>query len=172
MQTFLPFPDFARSAACLDRQRLGKQRLEAKQILQANLQGPTVLKLNVVGASPEWGPVPTSLPDGYRIAATGWYNHVVVRMWRGHELQLARYGMAICSEWVRRGYEDAQFEFFADTAESLMERGTSDERPPWLTEAMCSCHRAALLGKDFAHYSQFGWGEIPTDGYVWPEESK
>jgi len=30
MQTFLPYPDFARSAAVLDRQRLGKQRLEAR----------------------------------------------------------------------------------------------------------------------------------------------
>lgn len=28
VQTFLPFPDFAASAAALDRQRLGKQRAE------------------------------------------------------------------------------------------------------------------------------------------------
>ena len=34
MQTFLPYPDFARSAAVLDRQRLGKQRVEVLQILK------------------------------------------------------------------------------------------------------------------------------------------
>lgn len=33
MQTFLPFPDYARSAHCLDRARLGKQRVEAMQLL-------------------------------------------------------------------------------------------------------------------------------------------
>ena len=35
MQTFLPYEDFRASARVLDRQRLGKQRVEAKQILQA-----------------------------------------------------------------------------------------------------------------------------------------
>lgn len=34
MQTFLPYPSFARSAAILDRQRLGKQRVEGLQLLK------------------------------------------------------------------------------------------------------------------------------------------
>ena len=33
MQTFLPHPEFDESAACLDYKRLGKQRLEAKTII-------------------------------------------------------------------------------------------------------------------------------------------
>ena len=33
MNTFLPYPDFAASAACLDRARLGKQRVEVLQLL-------------------------------------------------------------------------------------------------------------------------------------------
>ena len=33
MQTFLPYPDFARSAQALDMRRLGKQRVEVLQIL-------------------------------------------------------------------------------------------------------------------------------------------
>jgi hypothetical protein len=37
MQTFLPYPDFARSAACLDYRRLGKQRVECLQIHRAAL---------------------------------------------------------------------------------------------------------------------------------------
>lgn len=35
MQTFLPYKSFVKSAACLDMRRLGKQRVEAKQILMA-----------------------------------------------------------------------------------------------------------------------------------------
>jgi hypothetical protein len=34
MQTFLPYPDFQKSAQCLDYKRLGKQRCEAWQIYQ------------------------------------------------------------------------------------------------------------------------------------------
>jgi hypothetical protein len=36
MQTFLPYADFAASAAALDRQRLGKQRVEVLQLLKGS----------------------------------------------------------------------------------------------------------------------------------------
>lgn len=36
MQTFLPLPDFAASARCLDDRRLGKQRVEALQLLNGS----------------------------------------------------------------------------------------------------------------------------------------
>lgn len=77
MQTFLPFPSFADSAAALDRQRLGKQRVEVLQILHA-LQG----------------------------SSSGWANHPAVRMWKGHEHALALYGVMVCDEWLKRGYRD------------------------------------------------------------------
>lgn len=77
MQTFLPYPDFAASAAVLDRQRLGKQRIEVMQVLRA-LRGET----------------------------KGWSNHPCTRMWRGHENALVAYGLAICAEWTGRGYQD------------------------------------------------------------------
>lgn len=85
MQTFLPLPSFVETARVLDRQRLGKQRVEAKQILN------TLLGLS-----------------------TGWANHPAVLMWRGHEPWLCSYGMAICRAWRFRGYEDHQLEFFHD----------------------------------------------------------
>lgn len=78
MQTFLPYPDFRRSAACLDTRRLGKQRLEAAQIL------------NVL-----------------RGVSNGWASHPAVRMWRGHEAALAAYMNAIIDEWVGRGYRNS-----------------------------------------------------------------
>jgi hypothetical protein len=77
MQTFLPYKSFTESAACLDRQRLGKQRVEAKQILSA-LLGIT----------------------------KGWRNHPCTIMWEGYEFQLASYGLIICDEWIERGYTD------------------------------------------------------------------
>lgn len=75
MQTFLPYPDFQKSAACLDWRRLGKQRLECLSILSV-LSGRT----------------------------TGWANHPAIKMWRGHEASLASYMDAVVWEWamVRR----------------------------------------------------------------------
>ena len=78
MQTFLPYPNFIRSAVVLDRQRLGKQRVEAWQILRA-----------LTGLS------------------GGWTNHPATRMWRGYENELALYGICMCEEWIDRGYKDS-----------------------------------------------------------------
>ena len=75
MQTFLPYPGFAASAKVLDRQRLGKQRVEAMQIDNA-------------------------LED----EGNGWHRHPAVQMWKGYRLALRAYANAIISEWVARGY--------------------------------------------------------------------
>ena len=80
MQTFLPYPSFPQSAQCLDRQRLGKQRVEVLQLLKA-LNGET----------------------------KGWVNHPCAKMWRGYEECLVLYGLVICQEWVSRGYKDTCF---------------------------------------------------------------
>lgn len=77
VNTFVPYDDPAECARVLDRQRLGKQRVEVLQLLRA-LFGHT----------------------------KGWYNHPAARMWRGYEGALANYGVVICREWVRRGYKD------------------------------------------------------------------
>ena len=77
MQTFLPYPSFTKSAECLDRQRLGKQRVECVQILET-LTG----------------------------VKQGWKNHPAVKMWSGHEGMLCLYGIWICDEWINRGYKD------------------------------------------------------------------
>ena len=78
VQTFLPYSDFAASAGALDRRRLGKQRVEALQILRALTR------------------------ERY-----GWKHHPAVRMWAGYEEALACYAMEICAEWVRRGHADS-----------------------------------------------------------------
>jgi len=79
MQTFLPYPDFMLSAQCLDWRRLGKQRVEALQILNC---------LN---------------PESTR---RGWQNHPAVKMWRGYEEALKIYANTMIAEWVLRGYNN------------------------------------------------------------------
>lgn len=77
MQTFLPYPNIYKSASCLDSKRLGKQRVEAFQILKA-LRGET----------------------------NGWINHPATKMWRGHEGALVLYMNACISEWIQRGFKN------------------------------------------------------------------
>jgi hypothetical protein len=77
MQTFLPYSSFERSAEVLDYRRLGKQRVEAYQILCA-------------------------LSD----SKYGWQNHPAVRMWRGYEDALIAYYSVVCREWISRGYRN------------------------------------------------------------------
>jgi hypothetical protein len=77
MQTFLPYKNFERSARVLDYRRLGKQRVEVLQILQA-----------------------------LERESGGWVNHPATRIWRGYTNALVAYGLLICREWQTRGYKD------------------------------------------------------------------
>ena len=136
MQTFLPYPDFGKSAFCLDRKRLGKQRVEALTILK------TLLGIN-----------------------KGWINHPAVKMWRGYEGALALYGLAICEEWTKRGYQDS----CRSQIEVLIPVNNIEQMPFWLgNESFHSCHRATLLFKNSGWYGGFGWIEYPKKQYYWP----
>jgi hypothetical protein len=75
VQTFLPYPDFDQTARCLDDRRLGKQRVEAMQVLNA-----------------------------LRTPHNPWRRHPVVRMWAGYDDALGAYMNACIIEWVRRGF--------------------------------------------------------------------
>ena len=78
MQTFIPYgTDFHATAKVLDRQRLGKQRVEGLQILNT-----------LTGRS------------------RGWRNHPAVKMWAGYADVLADYTLSICEHWVSLGYKD------------------------------------------------------------------
>jgi hypothetical protein len=80
MQTFLPYADFQKTAKTLDYRRLGKQRVEAFQILKV-LSGKSTSK--------------------------GWINHPTVKMWRGYEIALRMYLRVIILEWIGRGYKNS-----------------------------------------------------------------
>jgi hypothetical protein len=137
MQTFLPYADFTESAKVLDRQRLGKQRVEAWQVLRT-LSGET----------------------------KGWSNHPAVRHVRaGCESGLAVYGLAVCEEWISRGYKDSLLPRFADS----VPRSGLILVPDWLTSAAVHLsHQSNLVRKDPAHYGPL-FPDVPDDlPYVWP----
>lgn len=150
MNTFLPLSTFAESAACLDRQRLGKQRVEARQILECLLG----------------------------VGSTHWRNHPAVRMWAGYEGPLVIYGITICQEWIRRGYRDTQTEVFLRLSSLVpgihanpTQTWFSGPMPWWLGwESFHASHRSNLLRKMPEHYLQFKWEEPAGLPYIWPTE--
>ena len=76
MQTFIPSTSPSECAKVLDWRRLGKQRVEAMQILNC-LETPN-----------------------------SWVNHPAVEMWRGYEEYLKVYANIIIEEWIYRGYNN------------------------------------------------------------------
>lgn len=147
MQTFLPITNFRQSAAVLDNKRLGKQRVECKQILLC-------LGVSVGEHSP---------------GTPKWRNHPAVKMWVGHELPLAAYSTIVCREWRRRGFKDTLLPQFLAVWHELGAGQDEILYPPWFGHpAFHASHRSNLLRKDVTHYSQFGWTEPPDLPYFWP----
>ena len=89
MQTFLPYKSYRKTFKVLDYRRLGKQRVEAKQILNVLLD---------------------------RTQTKGWRNHPITKMWRGYEDALKVYFNICVKEWIRRGYNNTmELEEMPDT---------------------------------------------------------
>jgi len=154
MQTFLPYQNAWASARCLDNKRLGKQRVECKQIL---------LALGVDVGQHRGNP------------SSRWRNHPAVQMWRGHELLLAEYAEVMCLVWQKRGFADTLREQFRDCARRLTAFQVAEGivlRPPrWLGhDRLHASHRSNLLRKDATHYGQFGWQEPDDLPYWWPTQ--
>ena len=151
MQTFLPYADFAESAAVLDPKRLGKQRVEAIQVVRALTR------------------------EQY-----GWRHHPVVLMWRGYEEALGRYGLTVVEAWTELGFADTcGATIRADlaaagfgTIRTQPALAAADALPPWLgDEALHRSHRSALLRKDPDFYRRL-FPDTPDDlDYVWPVRS-
>lgn len=151
MQTFLPYPDFERSARALDRKRLGKQRVETIQVIRA-LTWP-----------------------GY-----GWSNHPAALMWRGFEEALGRYGITCCEVWTELGFGDTCALTMTtdlraagvDRLRTQSELAAANALPDWLgDDAVHRSHRSALVRKDPEHYRPL-FPDVADDlPYVWPVRS-
>jgi hypothetical protein len=138
MQTFLAYPSFTESARVLDNKRLGKQRVEVLQILNA-----------LTGKS------------------KGWINHPAVKMWRGCEGALVDYGVECCQEWTKRDFKDTVEQKLIDIwytnrmNVNILPAWLGNPQ-------FHASHRSNLLRKDKAYYSRFDWSEADNLPYVWP----
>jgi hypothetical protein len=147
MQTFLPYSSFTKSASVLDNLRLGKQRVEVLQILHS-------LILN-----------------------KGWIHHPAVRMWKGYEKSLSEYGIAICKEWISRGFKDNCLVQLQTINQLLggyiifdeVNKICRTEKPKWFgNEQFHSSHKSNLLRKFPEWYDKYGWTESNDLPYYWP----
>lgn len=146
MQTFIPYDIHLFSARALDRQRLGKQRVECKQILMA-----------LVGDS------------------TGWVNHPATRMWRGSERFLADYALIVCAEWRERGYVDNLAPWFEEVR-GRFDLSAMQRPSWWRDRNVHDSHKAQLLRKSPEHYqAAFRLTDVQVqellnahEGYIWP----
>jgi hypothetical protein len=165
MQTFIPFPDFKKSAEVLDKKRCWKQVVEAKQII-ACLEGTS----NV-----------------------GWKNHSAVKMWVGYEDLLkhyynvflfnclhehkintklfyidSKYTTTIGSDKNSCGIKDS---VFLTLEENKKFYNKENKLPFWLyNENFHRSHRSRLIEKDRDYYlNKFPEDENYNDGlYWWP----
>jgi hypothetical protein len=142
MQTFLPFECFQSSAKVLDQKRLGKQRVEVLQLL------------NAISKIKNKEPV------------RGWKNHPCTRMWKDYSNALVFYGVAICTEWINRCYNDTcldKINFHYNEKEPMV-------IPKWLGNPdLHLSHKSNLIQKDPFFYGNM-WPNVPNNlEYVWPE---
>jgi hypothetical protein len=153
VQTFVPDNNFGSISSVLDRQRLGKQRVESWQIL------------NTLGHI-DRGDLYMTDKRGVK-RKRGWTNHPAVLMWKGNEWFLCLYSEAICKEWIGRGYKDTMLERFEGWREN--NPNVSINAPLWWgDELVHRSHRSKLLEKNYDHYK----GYFPLDeagmDYHWP----
>ncbi len=140
MQTFLPYDDFQKSAEALDYRRLGKQRVEAMQIINAI----------------------TGIPRKDGKVYKGWINHPCSVMWRNNVPALMHYCNVMIEEWKKRGYNN--------TMKLYEVEGPDVELPDWFGhEDFHASHRANLLRKEIEYYKDHGWNEDPKEPYLWQD---
>lgn len=137
----------------LDQARLGKQRVEALQVLR-----------------------------GLIVPGYGWRHHPAVRMWTGYEEALVRYGLDVCAVWVADGRADTcaatlrtDFDGHRRGAPVRTRQRLADagELPPWLGDpAFHRSHQSALLRKAPEAYAP-SFPDVPDDlPYVWPTSDR
>lgn len=142
MQTFLPYSRIEDTMAVLDRQRLGKQRVEALQLVQC-LGGET----------------------------DAWLRHPCAQMWIGHGGFLVYYGLAACLEWRRRGYRDTTMQKLLDRVD-LFPLNTFSAPPWLGVHAFHLSHKQNLVRKDPDYYGTYWPGVQPAWEYIWPTKGR
>lgn len=85
VNTFLPYGDYKKIAKVLDNKRLGKQRVEAYQII--------------------------NILDNKNPNSKGWRHHPIVLQWKGYSTALKLYFNTMVDEWIKRGYTNTMVKY-------------------------------------------------------------
>lgn len=156
--TFI-FTSLESTCNLLDRKRLNKQKIEAKEILEAGLR-----------------------TEG------GWVNHPAVHMWRGYSNGLKYYFNCIVEACIRRGFNNTLelYEFTQQQIDGIEYQSVNDYlengipeasnkiiMPWWFTwMPLLYSHRCSLLRKDPEYYGKIFSSDCMSDyvdkGYIWP----
>ena len=190
VNTFVVSIKYEACAQALDMKRLGKQRLEAKQILLL-LEDYSALRV-LWNISLETNPMLIktqirTLWDKYkalgyklvrrgftltrydpkvplqpedRLMGLGFGLHPAVRMWYGYEEALKLYYNYIVKEWIGRGYKNTLPYYNIDVAQFKWPSWIGDQR-------VYSSHRASLVHKNKDYYAE-KFGPLEFTGYYWP----
>jgi hypothetical protein len=141
MQTFLPYPNITESLRVLDNKRLGKQRVETFQII------------NAITGRPKLDGTP------YK----GWLNHPCSIMWKNHVPLLKMYLNESIDIWVSRG--------FKNTMKKEIINETIVYPPWFGDNRFHESHKSNLLKKDSEFYSKYNWNVNPDNPYIWVDEN-
>lgn len=139
MQTFIVSKNMQINASLLDNKRLGKQRVEAIQILKDLL-----------------------------IKETRWKNHPAIKMWKGYEQYLLyEYLKNILNEWENRGFKNDKCKEWYNLFIKLLPYKEKKKIPKWLDEDFILKHKSNLLRKNKKYYEKY-FNNIPDNlKYRW-----
>lgn len=142
MNTLVPLSDVNACAEVLEERHLNRLRSDIVQVLKGCCE-----------PAPEPG---SEVKE-----------HPAIKMWRGNEPFLIKFGTAVCIEWQSRGNSDATLKkilgFKSDFEES------SREQPEWWgNEEVHDSHKSYLLRLKPSHYRRF-WPELSDElPMIWP----
>lgn len=185
VNTFLVCENFEASAKELDHRRLGKQRVEAFQILNIlkELEHTCMLSGMDVEDIPSADTDPTKEkrrefvkqmrvlymkrhPERKR--PPGWWSHPAVFLWIGYRRALETYLSVHIREWIRRGFKNTMVIPDDDQCSSSAVSKSPARFPSWVSsEAFHKSHRQSLFHKSAEMYPQFAQ-EGPFVAYLWP----
>lgn len=130
-KTFITHDDINDIAECLDDNRLNRQRSEVTAILKSLLK-------------------PADDDD-----------HASVRMWRGNERFLVKYGVVMCTEWQARGNNDETMTKILQY-QSVFHEDSAALPEWWGDEKLMNSHRSYLLRSMPSHYRTY-WPDLVDD---------
>ena len=145
VNVFIPLSDPVEIAKVLDDKRLGKQRVEAKQII--------------------------TIISG-QAATNAWKNHPVVLMWKDYLGELKYYYDVIVLEWIKRGYQNNMPLY---KVHKLNIDKNKRPIMPWFMycKPVLLSHQASLLRKNYQHYHKYFRTpkQYMDRSYIWVVES-